>query len=96
MAIRQLIDAGYGFGILPYAPVQLDVQKGHYQISRLVKPFVSRQLVVTTSAHRTSASSLAMLMRLIKKVLAEAVDIEPPARMSATAVTRARDVTFPP
>jgi LysR family nitrogen assimilation transcriptional regulator len=78
-ATRQLINAGYGYSIVPYPAVQRDVEERHYQVSRLTNPLVTRQLVVSTSAHRIPASSLTALVRLIKKAITEVTAIEPPS-----------------
>lgn len=79
-AIRQLIDGGYGYSILPFPAVQLEVKQGLYQVSRLVNPPVTRQLVVTTCGDRIPAAPLASLVRLIKSVVIEAVEPRgPPA-----------------
>lgn len=77
-AIRQLIDCGYGYSILPYPAVQREVKQGLYQISRLQNPPVTRQLVVTTCARRLPANGIATLARLIKKVVSDAVEGEAP------------------
>ena len=73
-AIRQMIEGGYGYSILPYPAVQEEVRQGLYQVSRLEHPRVTRELVVTTCGDRVSAPGKATLVRLIKKTVLEAVD----------------------
>jgi LysR family nitrogen assimilation transcriptional regulator len=73
-AIRQLIDAGYGYGILPLPAVQLEIQQGLYQVSRLVNPSLTRQLVITTCNDRIPAAALASLVNLVKSVVIEVTE----------------------
>jgi LysR family nitrogen assimilation transcriptional regulator len=73
-AIRQMIEGGYGYSILPYPAVQEEVRQGLYQVSRLEHPQVTRELVVTTCGDRVSAPGKATLVRLIKKTVLEAVE----------------------
>ncbi len=79
-AIRQLIDCGHGYSILPYPAVQREVKRGLYQVSRLQNPPVMRQLVVTTCARRLPSNGISALARLIKKVVADAVEGEAPTQ----------------
>lgn len=77
-AIRQLINIGYGYSILPRAAVQQEIRNGLFQIGRFEEPGIFRQLVVVTCAHRIPASGLSELIRLIKKVFAETANLEAP------------------
>jgi LysR family nitrogen assimilation transcriptional regulator len=81
-AIRQLIDAGYGYSILPFPAVQPEVKAGYYQVSRLRRPRVTRQLLVTTCRDRIAPNSLRELVRLIKKTVTEAVEPQSPRSMA--------------
>lgn len=78
-AIRQLIDAGHGYSILPFPAVQPEVEEGRYQVSRLQNPRVTRDLVVTTCADRIPAAGLSSLVRMIKTTVRAAVQSEGPA-----------------
>jgi LysR family nitrogen assimilation transcriptional regulator len=72
-AMRQLIDGGYGYGVLPLPAVQLEIDQGLYQVSRLVNPELTRQLVITTCNERISPAGLASLAALVKAVVIEAM-----------------------
>ena len=92
-AIRQLIEAGYGYSILPYPAVQPEVEEGRYQVSRLQNPRVTRDLVVTTCGDRVPAVGLSRIVRLIKKTVRAAVQSEGPARLVSTAGSKAETTT---
>jgi LysR family transcriptional regulator, nitrogen assimilation regulatory protein len=83
-AIRQMIEAGYGYSILPFPAVQPEVEEGRYQVSRLQNPGVTRNLVVTTCGDRVPAAGLSCLVRLIKSTVRAAVQPEAPAQSSAS------------
>jgi LysR family nitrogen assimilation transcriptional regulator len=79
-AMRQLIEAGYGYSILPFPAVQPEVEEGRYQVSRLQNPRVTRDLVVITCGDRVPAAGLSRLVRLIKKTVRAAVQPEAPSQ----------------
>jgi LysR family nitrogen assimilation transcriptional regulator len=68
-SIRLLVQDGHGFTVLPYPAVQPEVERGIFQISRLVAPDVTRRLVLTTASSRIPASGLNELVRLIRRVV---------------------------
>jgi LysR family nitrogen assimilation transcriptional regulator len=77
-AIRELMDAGYGYSILPLSAIQPEVASGFYQVSRLENPRVTRQVLVTTCRDHIRPNALKELVRLMKKAVAEAVEPQPP------------------
>ena len=89
-AIRQMIDAGYGYSILPFPAVQPEVEEGRYQVSRLQNPRVTRDLVVTTCADRIPAAGLSSLVRMIKTTVRAAVQSEGPTASKPAVVTGAK------
>jgi len=92
-AIRQLIEAGYGYGILPFPAVQPEVEEGRYQVSHLQNPHVTRDLVVTTCGDRVPAAGLSSLVRLIKKTVRAAVQTAAPAQGSTNGFGQQKQIT---
>jgi LysR family nitrogen assimilation transcriptional regulator len=68
-SIRLLVQDGHGYSVLPYPAVQPEVERGLFQISRLVEPEVTRRLVLATCSARIPAAGLNELVRLIQKVV---------------------------
>lgn len=95
-AIRQMIDAGYGYSILPFPAVQPEVEEGRYQVSRLQNPRVTRDLVVTTCADRIPAAGLSSLVRMIKTTVRAAVQSEGPTASKPAVVTGAKQSAATP
>ncbi len=79
-SIRLLIEDGHGYSVLPYPAVQLEVERGLFQISRLVQPEVTRRLVLTTCPARIPAAGLNELVRLIRKVVQTTIHSAPADR----------------
>jgi LysR family transcriptional regulator, nitrogen assimilation regulatory protein len=68
-SIRLLVEDGHGYSVLPYPAVEPEVERGAFQISRLVEPEVTRRLVLATCSTRIPAAGLNELVRLIRKVV---------------------------
>jgi LysR family nitrogen assimilation transcriptional regulator len=77
-SIRELVDAGYGYSILPYPVVQPEVEEGRYQVSLLENPRVTRQVLITTCRDHIRPGALRGLVRLMKKTIVEAVERRSP------------------
>ena len=84
-SIRLLVEDGHGYSVLPYPAVQLEVERGMFQISRLVQPEVTRRLVLATCPARIPAAGLNELVRLIRKVAQETIRAVPADRPAAAA-----------
>ena len=76
-SIRLLVEDGHGYSVLPYPAVQLEVERGVFQISRL-EPKVTRRLVLATCPARVPAAGLNALVRLIRRVVQETIRPAPP------------------
>lgn len=77
-SIRMLVEDGHGYSVLPYPAVQLEVERGIFQVSRLVEPEVTRRLVLATCPARIPAPGLNELVRLIRKVVQQTIVAAPP------------------
>jgi DNA-binding transcriptional LysR family regulator len=80
-SIRLLVEEGHGYSVLPYPAVQLEVERGIFQVSRLVEPEVTRRLVLATSPARVPARGLNEMVRLIRKVVQQTIIVAAPPRV---------------
>lgn len=69
-AIRQLIQSGIGWTILPLAPVQVEVAAGRLSAAPLCRPTLYRQLVLSNPSERRPTRAMRVVADLIVEIVA--------------------------
>jgi len=65
-AIKELVEDGTGWSILSFASVYREVEEGRLTARRIVKPNVSRSLVLATSTQRPLSQAARVVVKQIK------------------------------
>jgi LysR family nitrogen assimilation transcriptional regulator len=72
--VRLLIEDGRGYGVLPRFALLPELQKGTLRASRLIKPDVTRTVVLTTCSNKVPPAGLKELAAIVKTVLRDTIE----------------------
>lgn len=72
-SIKELVAAGNGYTLLPLHAVQQEVAAGVLQVARIVRPLISRAVLLRASTQRPPSRASREVMRVIRDVTRELV-----------------------
>ncbi len=70
-ATKALVREAGLYTVLPYAPVHRDVQAGELAVARIIKPEMSRTMLLTTSTRKPLSKTTRAVVKLIRELVPE-------------------------